>query len=142
MPYFMFALVVHRFKAIFTRRTGRTFSLATEELWKGRALEGRDACDPMFRTPIMQYCTLCNEDLLQDGYWLKMLSYTLDELFYMFDYVKQQRGMDEKLIIAYEILCLSTLQCTEWWHGFKKKGVPDSLYLLNVNDNHHLECLV
>ena len=34
------------------------------------------------------------------------------------------------------------LQCTERWHGSEKKGVPDALSLLNVNDTHHLECLV
>ena len=49
--------------------------------------------------------------------------------------------MDKRLIVAYEILCLSTLRCTEWQHGFKKKGMPDALSLLNVNDTCHLECL-
>ena len=49
--------------------------------------------------------------------------------------------MDEKIIVAYEILCLSTLRCTERWHGSEKKGVLDALSLLNVNDAHHLERL-
>ena len=49
--------------------------------------------------------------------------------------------MDEKLIVAYEILCLSALRCTEWWHGLEKKGMPDALSLPNVNDGCHLECL-
>ena len=138
----MFTLVVCRFEVIFTRWTGRTFSLATEELWKSRALGGRDTCIPTFKTPTMQWGTLCNEDVLQDGYQPKMLLYTLDELFYVFDQVKQQRGMDEKFVVAYEILCLSMLWCTEWWHGSEKKGMPDSLSLVNVNDTHHLECLV
>ena len=137
----MFALVVHRFEVIFTQQAGRTFSLATEELWKSRALEGRDTCIPMFRTPTMQCGTLHNEDVLHDGYWPKMLLYTLDELFYVFDQVKRQRGMDEKLVVAYEFLCLSALRCTEWWHGFKKNSIPDALYLLNVNNAHHLKCL-
>ena len=70
-----------------------------------------------------------------------MLLYTLDELFYMFDQVKWQRPMDEKLIVAYKILCLSVLQCTEQQHGSEKKGMLDSLSLLNVNDACHLECL-
>ena len=52
----------------------------------------------------------------------------------IFDQVKQQQGMDEKLIVACEILCLSMLRCTEQWHGSEKKGVPDALSLLNVND--------
>ena len=96
----------------------------------------------MFKTPTMQHGTLHNEDVLHNGYWPKMLLYALDELFYMFDQVKQQQGTDEKLIVAYKILCLSTLRCTERWHGLEKMGMPDALSLLNVNDTHHLECLV
>ena len=84
----------------------------------------------------MQWGTLHNEDVLHDGYWPKMLLYTLDELFYVFDQVKWQQGMDGKLIVAYEILCLSTLWCTEQQHGSKKKG------MLNVNDACHLEHLM
>ena len=72
-------------------------------------LGGRDACVPTFKTPTMQCGTLRNEDVLRDGYWPKMLLYALDELFYVFDQVKWQQGMDKKLIIAYKILCLSTL---------------------------------
>ena len=112
-----------------------------EELWKSRASGGRDACVPTFNTPTMQCSTLCNKDVLCNGYWPKMLLYALDKLFYMFDQVKQQRGMDEKLIVAYEILCLPALRCTERWHGSKKKGLPDALSLLNVNDARHLEHL-
>ena len=69
-----------------------------------------------------------------------MLLYALDKLFNVFDQVKRQPGMAERLIVAYDILCLSALQCTERWHGLEK-GVPDALSLLNVNDTHHLECL-
>ena len=69
-----------------------------------------------------------------------MLLYALDDLFYIFDQVKQQQGMDERLVRAYKILCLSMLQCTEQWHGAEKKGMPDALSLLNVNDTHHLKC--
>ena len=90
----------------------------------------------------MQCGTLCNEDMLREGYWPKMLLYALDELFYIFDQVKWQQGTDERLNVAYKILCLSMLRCTEWQHGLEKKGVPDALSLLNVNDTHHLECLV
>ena len=98
-------------------------------------------CVPMFKTPTMQHGILRNEDVLCNGYQPKMLLYTLDELFYVFDQVKRQQGMDKKLIVAYKILCLSTLRCTEWRHGYEKKGMPDALSLLNVNNAHHLECL-
>ena len=53
--------------------------------------------------------TLCNKDVLHKGYRPKMLLYAPDELFYILDQLKWQRGMDEKLIIAYEILCLAML---------------------------------
>ena len=99
-------------------------------------------CVPMFKTPTMQRGTLCNEDVLHNGYQPKMLLYALDELFYMFDQVKWQRGMDEKLVVVYKIYCLSMLRCTEQWHGSEKKGMPDALSLLNVNDAHHLKHLV
>ena len=69
------------------------------------------------------------------------LLYALDELFYVFDQVKKQWSVDEKIIVAYEILCLSASQCTERWHGVEKIDVPDALALLNVNDAYHLECL-
>ena len=49
--------------------------------------------------------------------------------------------MDEKIIVAYEILCLSALRCTKRWHGLERKGMPDTLSLLNVNDAQHLKCL-
>ena len=49
--------------------------------------------------------------------------------------------MDEKIVVAYEILCLSTLQCTEWRHGSERMGMPDALSLLNVNDTCHLKHL-
>ena len=53
-----------------------------------------------FKTPTMQCGTLHNEDVLHKGYHPKMLLYTLDELFYIFDQVKWQRGADERLIVA------------------------------------------
>ena len=114
--------------------------MATEEEWKSRAVGGRANGIATFKTPTMQHGTLHNEDMSCDGYQPKMLLYALDKLFYIFDPVKWQRGMDERLM-AYEILCLSMLWCTEQWHGSEKKGVPDALSLLNINDAHHLEHL-
>ena len=57
----------------------------------------------------MQHSTWHNKDVLCEEYRPKMLLYALNELFYIFDQVKQQQGTDERLIIAYEILCLSAL---------------------------------
>ena len=115
---------------------GRTFSLATEDEWKSRA-DG----NVTFKTPTMQHGTLWNKDMLREGYWSKMLLYALDELFFIFDQVKQQQGINERLVIAYKILCLSTLRCIEWRHGSEKKGMPDALSLLNINDACHLKHL-
>ena len=93
--------------------TGRTFSLATEGLWKSRALGGRDTCVLPFKMPSMDVGSLHREDVMQDGYRPKILLFTLDELFYIFDQIKRQCRADEKLVVAYEILCLSTKRCTE-----------------------------
>ena len=126
---------------VFTRCTGRTFSLATEGLWKSRALGGKDACIPLFKIPSMQLSSLRHEEVMHDGYRPKMLLFTLDELFYIFDQIRRQRSTDEKIVVAYEILCLSTQRCTERWHGVEKTGMPNALSLLNVNDVRHLEHL-
>ena len=44
--------------------------------------------------------------------------------------------------MAYEILCPTVLQCTEWQHGLEKQGVSDVLFLQNINDACHLEHLM
>ena len=113
------------------------FSLATEEEWKCKS-DGVAS----FKMPTMQHGTLQNKDVLCEGYRPKMLLYALDELFYIYDQSKHQRGIDERLVVAYKILGLAALRCTERWHGSEKQGVPDTLSLLNLNYAHHLECLV
>ena len=132
----------YRFKAVFTRHTRRTLSLVMEGLWKSRALGGRDACIPPFKMPSMQVGSLHHKEVMHDDYRLKMLLFALDELFYIFDQIRRQQSVDEKIIVAYEILCLSMQWCTKWQHGVEKTSMPDALSLLNVNDARHLECLV
>ena len=77
-----------------------------------------------------------------NGYRLKMLLFALDELFYIFDQIRRQWRADEKIVVAYKILCLSMQWCTEQQHGVEKTGVPNALSLLNVDDACHLECLM
>ena len=89
----------------------------------------------------MDIDTLHHKDAMRDGYWLKMLLFALDELFYIYSQIKNLQRADEKIVIAYEILCLSTNQCTDRWHRLEKTGMPDALALLNINDTHHLKCL-
>ena len=78
---------------------------------------------------------------MRDSYWPKMLLFALDELFYIYSQIKKQRRADKKIVVAYEILCLSMNWCTDQQHGLEKTGVPNALALLNVDDAHHLEWL-
>ena len=56
--------------------------------------------------------TLQAEDSMRNGYCPKMLLYALDELFYVYAQVKNSQRPDKKLVLAYEILCISTNCCT------------------------------
>ena len=94
-----------------------------------------------FKSPTIQHSILQNKDVLHEGYRPKMLLYTLNELFYIYDQVKCHRGIDEKLVVAYEILSLTVLHCTECRGGSEKHSMPDALSLLNLNDACHLEPL-
>ena len=78
---------------------------------------------------------------MRDGYCPKMLLYVLDELFYIYVQVKNSQRADDKLMLAYEILCISVNCCTNQWNRIEKTGMPDTLVLLNVNDIRHLEHL-
>ena len=103
---------------------------------------GRDACIPPFKMPTLNKEMLWAEDSMGDGYCPKMLLYALDELFYVYAQVKNSQRADNKLVLAYEILCISANHCADQLNGVEKAGVPDALALLNVNDVRHLECLM
>ena len=92
--------------------------------------------------PTLNTKTLWPEDSMRDGYHPEMLLYVLDELFYIYSQVENLWRVDKKVILAYEILCISANWCTDRQNGIKKTSVPDALALLNVNDAHHLERLV
>ena len=98
---------------MFILQTGRTFSQATEVLWKMRALGGKDACIPPFKMPTLNKETLWAEDTMRDGYHPKMLLYALDKLFYVYAQVKNSQRADDKLMLAYEILCICANRCTD-----------------------------
>ena len=78
---------------------------------------------------------------MSDGYHSKMLLYALDKLFYVHVQIKNSRREDDKLMLAYEILCISANCCTDRQNGIEKTSVPDALALLNVNDVRHPEGL-
>ena len=102
---------------------------------------GREAYVPPFKMPTLNKEMLQPKNSMRDGYRPKMLLYALDKLFYIYSQVKNLRRADEKVILAYEILCISANRCTDQWNRIKKTGVPDALALLNVDDIRHLECL-
>ena len=101
----------------------------------------RDAGVPPFKTPILHKESLWPKDSMRDGYHPKMLLYVLDELFYIYTQIKNSQRVDDKLMLAYEILCISANWCTDRQNGVEKTGMPDALALLNVNDIRHLEHL-
>ena len=139
--YVFSIFIAYRFEVVFTLQTGRTFCQATEGLWKTRALGGRDMGIPPFKMPTLNRETLWAEDSMRDEYHPKMLLYALDELFYVYAQVKNSGRVDDKLVLAYEILCIPTNHCTDRRNGIEKTSVPDALALINVNDVRHLECL-
>ena len=79
-----------------------------EDEWKYK-LEGVAS----FKTPTMLRNTLWHDNIMQEDYRPKMLLYALDELFYIYDQVKRHRGIDEKIVVAYEIISSVVLCCTE-----------------------------
>ena len=89
----------------------------------------------------MQCDTLWHSDIMREGCRPKMLLYTLDELFYIYDQVKCHRGINEKLVVAYEILSLAALCCMEHHRWVEKSSVLDALALMNLKDTSHLEHL-
>ena len=133
--------IANRFEAVFTLQTGRTFTQATEGLWKTRALGGRDAGVPPFKMPTLQKGMLQAVESMRDGYHPKMLLYVLDKLFYIYAQIKNSQREDNKLMLAYEILCLSANHCMDQSNGVKKTGIPDALALLNMADIRYLKCL-
>ena len=136
----MFIFVTNRFEAIFTLCTGRTFTHTMEGLWKTRALGGRDAGVPPFKTPTLNKGTLWAVESMRDRYRPKMLLYALDKLFYVYAQIKDS-PRDERVMLAYEILCISSNRCTDRCNGIEQMGVPDVLALLNIEDARHLERL-
>ena len=86
----------------------------------------------------MLHDTLWHDDIMQDGSRPKML---LDELFYIYNQVKHHRGIDEKIVVAYEIISFIVLHCTEHRGWVEKSHVLDAMLLVNLNDTWHLERL-
>ena len=93
------------------------------------------------RHPSFQDADPPERDVMGRRYHPKMLLYALDKLFYVYTQVKNSQSADDKLVLAYEILCISANHCTDRWNGIEKTGMPVALALLNVEDVRHLEHL-
>ena len=89
----------------------------------------------------MLHDTFQHNDIMQEGYRPKMLLYALDELFYIYDQVKHHRGIDEKIVVAYEIITFMALHCMEHRGWVEKSRMLDAMPLVNLNDTWHLEHL-
>ena len=132
------SLFVDRFEAIFTLRTGRMFTHTTEGLSKTRALGGRDAGIPPFKTPTLNKGTLWAAEIMRDSYHPKMLLYALDKLFFVYAQIRDS-PRDERVMLAYEILCILSIMCTDRRNGVEQTSIPDALALLNTEDARHLK---
>ena len=87
---------------------------------KDQSPGGRDAGIPPFKMPTLNKGMLWAKDSMRDGYHPKMLLYALDESFYIYVQVKNSWRADDKLVLAYKILCISTNHCTNRWNGVKR----------------------
>ena len=97
---------------------------------------------PPFKMPTLHKETLWAKESMRDEYHPKMLLYVLDELFYVYTQVKNSQRVNDRLVLTYDILCISANHCMDQRNGIKKTGVLDALALLNVEDIWHLKHLV
>ena len=119
---------------------GKDFDPSHRGAMEDQGPGGRDVGVPPFKTPTLNKGTLRATESMRDRYRPKMLLYALDELFYVYTKVKDS-PQDEKVILAYEILCILSNRCTDRHNGIEQMGIPDTLALLNIKDAQHLECL-
>ena len=73
----------------------------------------RDMGIPPFKMPTLHKEMLWAKESMRDRYHPKMLLYMLDELFYVYTQVKNSQRADNKLVLAYVILCISANHCMD-----------------------------
>ena len=98
----------HRFETIFCHRFNVLFSKDAEKFWCFASENIPDSY-----APTLLHETLVPYNKKQEGMQPKMLLYALDELFHAFKGVGAN-DIDGQYIVAYEILLLASLHCTEW----------------------------
>ena len=127
----------HRFETIFRWHFNATLSKDYKHLWQHASETTADFSLLTFDIDDLSPCSVKHMDLHP-----KMLLYALDELSYVF------RGMgandlDGQCIVAYEILSLASLHCTEQCGKPKEyhKMHGEAYLRVDLNDVHGLECL-
>ena len=156
--------LIFRFGEIFKRHFKGKFSKSNEHLWWHVNVEIAD-----FQTPTYEWDKGMPIDVLRTGSHPCMLLYVLDELFYVYKGVGVN-DMDGQCIVAYEILMVASLCCTEQCGSQKKEcntlgaayprvnlsdinglehltwAVYDGVYmtgdLLALTDYHDWECII
>ena len=129
--------LVFRFGVIFKRCFKGKFSKSNEHLWWHINVEIAD-----FQMLTYERNTGVPIDVLRTGSLPRMLLYALNELFYVYKGVGVNDA-DGQCVVAYEILMVALLHCTEW-HGSQKKecNTLGAAYPgVNLSDVNGLECL-
>ena len=98
---------------------GKDFHQSHRGAMEDQGPGGRDVGIPPFKTPTLNKGTLQAKESIRDGYHPKMLLYALDELFYIYAQIKNSQR-DDKVMLAYEILCISANRCTDRCNGIEK----------------------
>ena len=106
--------LIFRFSVIFQRHFKGKFSKSNEHLWQHVNTEKAN-----FQMPTYEWDTGAPIDVLRTASCLCMLLDMLHELFYVYRGVGVN-DTDGERIVAYEILTVALLHCTEW-HGSQTK---------------------
>ena len=114
-----------------------TFCKGSKHLWRH---VNKDLVD--FQMPNHDRKTGVPIDLRRTGTHLRMMLYTLDELFYMFLGIGTN-DIDGQQVTAYEILTIASLCCMEWHDSPKKpcNTLGDAYPRVVLSDVNGLECL-
>ena len=129
--------LVFRFGVIFKKCFKGKFSKSNEHLWWHVSAELA-----VFQMLTCEWDTGTPIDVLRTGSHLRMLLYTLDELFYVYRGVGEN-DVDGQHVVAYEILKVASLRCMEQCGSQKKESntLGDAYPRVNLSDMDGLERL-
>ena len=134
---FYYLIFIHRFETIFHQHFNTAFIKENEHLWHFTSEGTADFHAPTFSHEDL---TPCNIKCI--GACPKMLLYTLNELFHIFQGV-DTNDLNGQQVVTNEILSFTSLHCMEWW-GKPKKGCNicgEAAVRVDLNDMYSLEHL-